>query len=64
MHERLDLGALGHVGDNTNGLAAQLLNLGNSAVDAGLVGGDVVDADVVAVFCEAEGYGFAAAGMC
>lgn len=29
-------------------------------IDSGLVGGDVVDADVEAVFCEAEGNCFAA----
>ena len=52
--------ALCNVSDDADGFAAKLLNLGYGAVDAGLVGANVVDADVVAVLCETEGDGFAA----
>jgi len=59
-HQGYDLGALGDVGCDSDGFAAEFLDLGDDLVDAGLVCGDVVDADIIAIRCKPEGDGFAA----
>ena len=56
--------AFGDVGGDADGVAVFLGGyLADDGVDEGLVGGNVVDADVEAFVGEAEGDGFAAGGV-
>jgi hypothetical protein len=56
----LDFAQFGHVGCEGEGFASEGLDFLDDGVAAGFVGGDVVDAYIVAVVGEAERDGFAA----
>lgn len=65
-HHPLHFGILAHVGEGDGGFAPHCLNFAANLMGTGVVGGDIVYADVIAILGETKGNSFADAtrGAC